>query len=48
MQSGIAPCPGNTTRSAPATASGSAVTSTRAAGATRSIAFDTERRFPMP
>jgi cobyric acid synthase len=48
MQSGIAPCPGNTTRSDRITAAGSDVTSTAASGATCSSALDTERRLPMP
>ena len=48
MQSGIAPCPGTTTRSAARIAAASAVTSTPALGATCSSAFDTERRLPMP
>ena len=48
MQSGIAPCPGNTTRSARPTDSGSEVTATVASGATCSSALETERRLPMP
>ncbi len=48
MQSGIAPCPGNTTRAAERTACGSLVTMTVWRGATCSIAFATERRLPMP
>ncbi len=48
MQSGMAPWPGTTTRSAAAMSAGFAVTRTRAAGATCSMALATERRFPMP
>ena len=48
MQSGIAPWPGTTTRSAARIAFGSEVTSTSSRGATCSSAFDTERMLPMP
>jgi hypothetical protein len=48
MQSGIAPCPGKTTRSEAPIAAGSEVISTRACGATCARAFCTERRLPMP
>ena len=48
MQSGMAPWPGTTTRSAARIAPGSAVTRTRSSGATCSSALDTERRLPMP
>ena len=48
MQSGMAPCPGKTTRSAARMASGSAVITTEAAGATWASAFCTERRLPIP
>ena len=48
LQSGIAPWPGKTTRSAPATTAGSAVTTTPRPPATCSSACDTERRLPMP
>ena len=50
MQSGIAPCPGSTTRVARRTTSGSDVTktSTPAWSAACRTACDTERRLPMP
>ena len=56
MQSGIAPWPGSTTRSAANTSSGLAVTTTSNAApllfassrATCNTACDTERRLPMP
>ncbi len=48
MQSGSAPCPGNTTRSAARTSAASPDTRTRAFGATCSSAFATERRLPIP
>ena len=48
MQSGIAPWPGNTTRSARRTTSESEVTVTSASGATCSSALETERKLPMP
>ena len=48
MQSGIAPWPGNTTRSAARMASGSAVISTARRGRDVPSAFCTERRLPMP
>ncbi len=48
MQSGMAPCPGKTTRSAARMASGSAVITTEAAGETWASAFPTERRLPIP
>ncbi len=48
MQSGMAPWPGKTTRSAAVTTAGSDVTRTVIFGATCSIAFATERRLPIP
>ena len=55
MQSGIAPWPGSTTRSAASTSSGREVTITStawppaaASRATCITACDTERRLPMP
>ena len=48
MQSGIAPWPGTTTRSAARIAAGSAVTRTSSRGATCSSALATERRLPIP
>ncbi len=48
MQSGIAPWPGKTTRSARRIAAGSDVMATSSAGATCTSAFCTERRLPMP
>jgi len=48
MQSGIAPWPGKTTRSAVRMACGSLLTLTSAYGATRIRACATERRLPIP
>ena len=50
MQSGIAPCPGRTTRSASSTCCGLAVmtTSTPVSVAAWITAWATERRLPMP
>jgi hypothetical protein len=50
MQSGIAPWPGSTTRSASSTCCGLAVmtTSTPVSAAACITACDTERRLPMP
>ena len=50
MQSGIAPCPGSTTRVARRTTSGSEVTNTSTPtwSAACFTACDTERRLPMP
>ena len=53
MQSGIAPCPGRTIRSAALTSSGLEVTTIskaapRVSAATWRTACDTERRLPMP
>jgi len=48
MQSGMAPWPGTTTRSAARIAPGSAVTRTRSSGATCSSALETDLRLPMP
>ena len=48
MQSGMAPWPGTTTRSAARIAAGSAVTRTRSFGATCSSALETDLRLPMP
>jgi hypothetical protein len=48
MQSGIAPCPGNTTRSARSITPASSVTTMSRSGATWRKACSTERRLPMP
>src|SRR5512135_2430065 len=48
MQSGIAPWPGNTTRSARRITAASEVMVTLSFGATCSIALATERRLPIP
>ena len=51
MQSGIAPWPGRTTRSAANTSSGLPVTMTRKSSASRATcatACETERRLPIP
>src|SRR5512143_1133651 len=48
MQSGIAPWPGKTTRSALLITAGSEVMTTLSFGATCSIALATERRLPIP
>src|SRR5512137_1960173 len=48
MQSGIAPWPGNTTRSARRITAASEVMVTLSLGATCSIALATERRLPIP
>jgi hypothetical protein len=48
MQSGIAPWPGKTMRSAARISAGSALMRTVADGATCSSALATERRLPMP
>src|SRR3569832_1232970 len=48
MQSGIAPCPGSTIRSAERISATSPDIRTSASGATWRKACATERRFPMP
>jgi hypothetical protein len=48
MQSGIAPWPGKTTRSAAVTSAGSDETSTWRPSATWASACQTERRLPIP
>jgi hypothetical protein len=48
MQSGIAPCPGKTTRSAASISAALELMRTVSFGATCSSAFATERRLPMP
>ena len=48
MQSGIALCPGSTTRSAARITAGSPDTTISRSGATCASAFATERRLPIP
>ena len=48
MQSGIALCPGSTTRAAAPITAGSALTTMLRSGATCASAFATERRLPIP
>ncbi len=48
MQSGIAPWPGSTTRSAARIASGWSTIATSASGAAFLNAWATERRLPIP